>query len=75
MRLGGVVFERFGEIFAVGDERAEDPEDLTDARGHGPGGLGLEGGDRGRGVVGHRGNKSTTAHGGQGKMSILGNFS
>jgi hypothetical protein len=57
MRLGGVLVERVGEIFTVGNERADDAKYLGDARGHGPIGIGLDGCDRGGGVVGYRWNK------------------
>ena len=58
MRDGGVVVERVGEIPAVGDERADDAEDLADARRHGPIGIGLEGFGRGGGGVAHERNKN-----------------
>jgi len=51
VRDGGVLVEGFGEILAVGDERADDAEDLGDARGHGP--MGVVGFGRGGGGGGH----------------------
>ena len=51
VRHGGVLVEGVGEILAVGDERADDAEDLADARGHGP--IGVVGFGRSGGGVGH----------------------
>jgi len=58
VRGGGVLLKRSGEILAVGDERADEAEDLADARGHGPIGIGLAGFDRGGGCVEHEHNKN-----------------
>jgi hypothetical protein len=59
-RVVGVLLEEVGEVAAVGDERADEAENLADARGHGPiGGIGVEGGAWGGGCVGHGRNRST----------------
>jgi len=59
VRDGGVLVEGFGEILAVGDERADDAEDLADASGHGPIWIRVDGFDRCGGCVGHDRNRST----------------
>ena len=74
MRVGGVLAQRVGEILAVGDERADEAEDLADARRHGPMGIGLDGCDRGGGGVEHERNKNTKRGRCQGKFSGLGIF-
>ena len=43
LRVGGVLAQRLREIPAVGDERADEAEDRTDARGLGPIGIGVGG--------------------------------
>ncbi len=58
VRVGGVPAQRVGEVLAVGDERADEAEDLADARRHGPMRIGLDGGGRGGGGVEHERNKN-----------------
>ncbi len=58
MRVGGMLAQRVGEVLAVGDERADEAEDLADALRHGPIGIGLDGCDRGGGGVEHERNKN-----------------
>jgi len=59
-RVVGVLLEEVGEVPAVGDERADEAEELADARGHGPiGGIGVEEIGRGGEGVGHGWNRST----------------
>ena len=57
--VGGVLLEGVGEVPAIGDERFEEAEDLADARGDGPIGIGLGGGGRSGGGVAHERNKNT----------------
>src|SRR5271170_5388405 len=59
MRVSGVLLQRVDEILAVGDERANEAEDLADARGHGPIGIGLEGFGLCGGYIEHEHNKNT----------------
>ena len=69
MRGGAVLAQRVGEIPAVGDEGAEEAEDLADTRGHGPIGIGLEGFGRCGGCVEHEHNKNTKCGRCQGQFS------
>jgi hypothetical protein len=49
----GVLLEGVGEVPAIGDECVEEADDLADARGLGPIGIGLEGSGRSGGGAGH----------------------
>jgi hypothetical protein len=59
MRACGVLLEGVGEVPAVGDERAEEAEDLADASRLGPIGIGLGRRDRCSGGGCHERNKNT----------------
>jgi hypothetical protein len=59
MRVCGVLLEGVGEVPAVGDQRAEEAEDLADASRLGPIGIGLARRDRCSGGGCHERNKNT----------------
>jgi hypothetical protein len=75
MRVGGVLAQRVGEIFVAGDERVDEAEDVADAPRHGPMGIGLDGGDRGGGGVGHEQNKNTKERAKSGRIQDEQEFS